>query len=555
MLAGVAVLSAGAVVVLAGGDDAEVSVAREYARAFARQDPGALYPLLSEETRARITRTRFVELHRRALATATVERIVPGPARQVGDHRVDIPFTVRTRVFGTVRRTLALSFTPDGDRPGVDWQRNLVFPGVPRGAELARTVRLPKRATLLSRDEQVLARGDARTPDPAVADVAAQTVGRLGPIPEARAAELAAAGVPSGALVGISGLERALDEQLRGRPGGILSAGGVLLGQRAPRQAQAVRSTIAPGVERATVAALGGRLGGAVAIVPKTGELLAFAGIAFSGLQPPGSTFKMVTVAGALENGVTDMKATFPVQTAATLEGVALQNANGESCGGSLANSFAQSCNSVFGPLGAKLGAARLVATAEHFGFNRAPDIAGAATSTLPSADEIGDDLAVGSTAIGQGRVLATALQMATVAATIGLGGRRPHLTLRAGEHADNTRLKPVIDPSAARATGRLMLDVVAYGTGRAAAIPGVKVAGKTGTAELESTQACTAADENPESCQDASVTTDTDAWFAAIAPGDATTPKVAVGVLLVRSGAGGDTAAPVARQMLVAAL
>ncbi|MCW2958967.1 MAG: hypothetical protein JWP18_1770, partial [Solirubrobacterales bacterium] len=332
-------------------------------------------------------------------------------------------------------------------------------------------------------------------------------------------------------------------------------AGGIVLGRQAPRQGAAVRTTIAPGVERAAVAALAGRLGGVVVITPRTGELLAFAGIAFSGLQPPGSTFKMVTLAGALENGITDVKATFPVQTAATLEGVELQNANGESCGGSLATSFAQSCNSVFAPLGVALGADRLVATAEKFGFNRPPDIAGAATSTIPVAGEIGDDLAVGSTAIGQGRVLATALQMATVAATVGLGGRKPRLTVAADERVDNTRLKPVIDPSAARTTGRLMLDVVAYGTGRAAAIPGVKVGGKTGTAELESTQDCEPTEDDPENCKDPSVTTDTDAWFAALAPGDATTPKLAVGVLLVRAGTGGDAAAPVARQVLIAAL
>jgi cell division protein FtsI/penicillin-binding protein 2 len=549
------VLGGGAAVVLGGGEDGVVTVAQEYARAFARQDPRALYPLLDDEARGRVTQARFVQLHREALTTATVTRIVAGPVKRVDDHRVDIPFTVRTRVFGTVRKTLALTFTGDGDRPGVDWRRNLVFPGVPAGGELTRTVRLPPRATLLSRDEQVLARGDARTPDTAIADVAAQTVGQLGPIPEPRAAELEAAGVPEGALVGISGLERALDERLRGRPGGILSAGGVVLGQQAPRQGPAVRSTIAPSVERAAVAALAGRLGGVVALVPRTGELLAFAGIAFSGLQPPGSTFKMVTLTGALENGVTDVKASFPVQTAATLEGVELQNANGESCGGSLANSFAESCNSVFGPLGVRLGPERLVDTAEKFGFNRPPDIPGAATSTIPPAAEIGDDLAVGSTAIGQGRVLATSLQMATVAATIGLGGRKPHLTVAADERVDNTKLKPVIDPSAARTAGRLMLDVVAYGTGRAAAIPGVKVGGKTGTAELESTQDCQPVEDDPESCKDESVTTDTDAWFAALAPGDATTPKVAVGVLLVRAGAGGDVAAPVARQVLIAAL
>jgi cell division protein FtsI/penicillin-binding protein 2 len=549
------VVVGGGWLLLGGGRPGAVAVAEEYSRAFARQDAAALYPLLSDDARRRITRERFVRLHREALTTATATGVVAGPAEHVDDTHVDVPLTVRTRVFGTVRGTLSLTFAGDGDRPGVDWRPNLVFPGVPEGGALTRTVRLPPRGTLLSRDDQVLAEGDARTPAPDVADVARDTVGQLGPIPPERAQALAALGVPADATVGLSGLERALDERLLGTPGGTLFAGGTVLAQRAPRQAKAVRTTVAPAVERAAVAALAGRLGGVVALNPRTGEILAFAGIAFSGLQPPGSTFKMVTLAGSLEAGITGVKETFPVRTAATLEGVELQNANGESCGGSLANSFAQSCNSVFAPLGTELGAQRLVATAEKFGFNRRPDIAGAATSTLPAAGEIGDDLAIGSTAIGQGRVQATALQMATVAATLGLGGRRPRLTVAIDERVDNTKLQPVIDPSAARTAGRLMLDVVAYGTGRAAALPGVKVAGKTGTAELESTQTCEPTDVNPESCQEVSVTTDTDAWFAGFAPGDRTTPKVAVGVLLVRAGAGGDTAAPVARQVLLAAL
>ena len=98
-----------------------------------------------------------------------------------------------------------------------------------------------------------------------------------------------------------------------------------------------------------------------------------------------------------------------------TLEGVALENANGESCGGTLVASFAHSCNSVFAPLGARARRASGSSTSPSASASTSrPAIPGAATSTIPAADEIGDDLAVGSSAIGQGRVQATALQMAT---------------------------------------------------------------------------------------------------------------------------------------------
>jgi cell division protein FtsI/penicillin-binding protein 2 len=295
---------------------------------------------------------------------------------------------------------------------------------------------------------------------------------------------------------------------------------------------------------------------------PRTGELLAFAGIAFSGLQPPGSTFKMVTLAGTLRYGIAGPTDTFPVQTAATLSGVQLSNANGESCGGTLVNAFAVSCNSVFAPLGVRLGPQRLVQTAEAFGFNRAPDIPGAATSTIPPADQIGDDLAVGATAIGQGRVQATALQMATVAATIGLRGRNPRLflDLQAARRADAAAGSRAIPAGVAREEEKMMLAVVRYGTGTSAAVPGVKVAGKTGTAELQTTKDCSTDPEaqgDPEQCAEGAANdpTDTDAWFAAYAPAGDGRPRVAVGVMLVRAGAGGDTAAPVARQVLTAAL
>jgi penicillin-binding protein A len=416
--------------------------------------------------------------------------------------------------------------------------------------------KMPARATLLARDRTVLAKGDDRS-SPSL--LAPQVVGQLGPIPPERREELAALGVPPDAEVGVSGLERIFDERLLGTPGGQLVAGARVLKRTSPRQAPAVRTTISLPVEQAAVTALGARLGGVVALQPRTGEVLAFAGIAFSGLQPPGSTFKMITTTGALEAGITKPQKAYPVQQKAVLEGVDLENANGEYCGGTLVLSFAKSCNSVFAPLGVQLGAKRLVATAERYGFNAPPDIAGAAESTIPPADQIGDDLAVGSSAIGQGRVQATALQMATVAAAIGLRGRRPHLSLDYdAAHGREASTERATSAKVARTMERLMLAVVRGGTGTRAAIPGVLVAGKTGTAELRTTKKCVPDPEKPESCppeDQANDPTDTDAWFAAYAPAGTGRPHVAVGVLLVASGAGGDTAAPAARDVLLAGL
>jgi cell division protein FtsI/penicillin-binding protein 2 len=274
-----------------------------------------------------------------------------------------------------------------------------------------------------------------------------------------------------------------------------------VLAASAPRQTDPVRTTIAPSVVRAAVAGLAGRLGGVTVMDPRTGEILGFAGIAFSGLQPPGSTMKIITLAAGLEAGITSRRKRYPVETATSLEGVRLENANGEACGGTLANSFAESCNSVFAPMGAELGARRLVAAAERFGFNGPPAIPGAAPSTLPAAAEIGDDLAVGSSAIGQGRVQATSLQMAVVAATIARGGRRPRprWTSRrpAAAAAGPPTGRPPL-PRHRRTVSDLMTGVVREGHGTAAAIPGVRVAGKTGTAELETTQRCEPVDGNP---------------------------------------------------------
>jgi cell division protein FtsI/penicillin-binding protein 2 len=423
-----------------------------------------------------------------------------------------------------------------------------VSPGLRPGEKQTRRTALPDRAALRARDRKPLVRApDGQAVDP----VASSIVGELGPIPAEERRRLRAQGVPDDAQVGVSGLERVFEDQLRGRPGGVLLAGDRLLGTQPPKPADAVRTTISLKVQRAAVDALAGRLGGVVALRPQTGEILAAAGIPLSGLQPPGSTFKIITATAALEAGKTSLDTEYPVQTSATLEGVELDNNDGESCGGDLVESFAHSCNSVFAPLGAEVGADKLVATARRFGFDQEPGIPGAATPTIPPASEIGDDLAVGSSAIGQGRVQATALTMAVVAATIALHGERPRPTFTYGERLGRV---PVTSPKIARQVQRMMRAVVEYGTGTAAAIPGVAVAGKTGTAELED-EPDAPTDPTAVPVVDPDPTPDTDAWFVGYAPAQKQKPRVVVGVMLVRVGSGGAYAAPVARSVLEAAL
>jgi cell division protein FtsI/penicillin-binding protein 2 len=477
-------------------------------------------------------------------------RLTTGKPVRDGD-AYSIPVRVDTRIWGAVRGAVRVPVTEEG----IDWSHDLVFPGLRRGEKLTRATRLPERGTLLARDKTPLARGADRSSP--LGPVASSIVGSLGPIPDERRADLKALGVPSTAQVGTSGLERIFDVRLIGRPGGELRAGGRPIARAAPVAAAPVRTTISTRVQTAAVAALGPRLGGIVVMAPRSGAVLAASGIGISGLQPPGSTFKILTVTGALEAKLTSPSRAYPIETKATLEGVDVANANGESCGGTLVQSFAESCNSVFAPLGAKLGARRLVDVAERFGFNHEPDVPGAAMSTIPAAEDIGDDLAVGSSAIGQGRVQATALQMAIVAATIGLRGRRPRPTLDFATAESDSPTARATAARTARTVERLMLAVVRGGTGTAAALPGVSVAGKTGTAELKTTTRCTPDPANPESCppQPPDDPSDTDAWFAAYAPAGSGHPRVAVGVLLVGAGAGGATAAPAAREVLAAGL
>src|SRR5436190_1707352 len=575
-LAGVS-FAIGAIVGAGHSGSIRRDLAERFAAAWARGDYAQMYADVDARTQRSLSPRQFAAAYERALTTATAfARRVAGGARGAPGDTFEVPVRVRTRLFGTLALSFALPISgrdgPGQGPPAIAWSRALTFPGLRYGEVLKRQTALPPRAPLLARDGSVLAEGSPSSPgqrSSPLGAVATAVLGELGPPPASRRKALLAQGVPPDAVVGVSGLERAFDARLRGVPGGRLLAADVRSGTPArvlastpARPGTAVRTTISPALQRAAVTALGGQLGGIVVMRPSTGEITAVAGIGLNSVQPPGSTFKMITLTGVLEAGIATPRTPFPYATQATLDGVKLSNAGGETCGGTLEAAFAQSCNSVFAPLGVKLGAARLVATAERFGFNADPGVEGAAESTLPAAGRIQGELDLGSTAIGQGQVQASALQMAIVAATIGDGGRRPHPTF--SPPASRPPGAKVVDAKVARTVRRLMTSVVRGGTGTAAAIPGVVVAGKTGTAELK-TPECGAGGEassgeasseeaGTQGCEGtATDPSNTDAWFAAFAP--ALHPHIAVGVLLVKDGAGGATAAPVAREVLEAGL
>ena len=387
-MAGVA-FAVGAIVGANSGGSAANALADAYVKAWARRDYAAMYSDLDPSSRRSVTPAGFARAYERALATATATGTrVTGRPRSVSGDRVAVPVTVATRLFGQLSLDFEVPVAEPEGAEHVRWSQSLTFPGLAAGEELSRRTTLPRRADLLARDGSVLAESG---PGPAVAsgpgeanrtsplgETAAAVIGTVGPPPAARLGQLEAEGVPADGLVGLSGLEQALDGRLRGTPGGELLAGSRVLASALPHPAASVRTSVSRSLQQSAVTALGGQYGGVVALQPSTGQVLAVAGIGLDGLQPPGSTFKMVTVTGVLTAGVANPHTVFPYATYATLDGVELHNANGEECGGTLENAFAVSCNSVFAPLGVKVGGARLVQTAEGFGFNRDPGIPGA---------------------------------------------------------------------------------------------------------------------------------------------------------------------------------
>ncbi|WP_062382587.1 peptidoglycan D,D-transpeptidase FtsI family protein [Demequina iriomotensis] len=348
-----------------------------------------------------------------------------------------------------------------------------------------------------------------------------------------------------------------------------------------------VELTLSAQVQEAAASALGDSAGAVVALDPRSGEVLAMVtsptydpatlaghdsaevnenyqallsqedgplvNRAIAGdLYPPGSTFKLIVSAAALEAGYdADSELYAPDQLELPQSSNTLGNYGGESCSANefqtLADSLAMSCNTSFANLGMQLGWNLVARKAEEFGWGEQLSIPLAVTpSVLPDNP---DDAQTAMSSIGQFDVRATPLQMAMVAAGIANDGvlMRPYLVdsvrdanLRLVEDAEPEEMSQPMSRADANELTDMMVQVVEAGTGSAARIDGVSVAGKTGTAE-------TGTDERPHT------------WFVGFAP--ANDPVVAVAVLVENGGStegevtGGKVAAPIARAVMEAAI
>jgi cell division protein FtsI/penicillin-binding protein 2 len=553
----IAVIGAAAFVggLLVGASHASLDATRRFAAAWERGDLRAMHAELASDAARRYPLRAFERRYRRAAATATVDAVDTGSVDSArtpsGAEAAAFDVTLHTNAFGVLHGRLVVPLS-DGR---VQWTPSLVFPGLRAGERLERRTRIPERAPIIAADGSALAAGPASARTSPLGAAAAAIAGSVSTAKGREEAEQLRLGFPPGSPTGTSGLELAFNHRLEGRPGGQLLAVGPrgerVIASTRPIPGKPVHTTIDPRLQEAAVVALGGTYGGVAVLDARRGSVLGLAGIAFSGPQPPGSTFKLITTTAALDAGIVKTSDQFPIETHSVVGGRVIANAHDEACGGSFAQAFAESCNSVFVPLGPKIGSNRLVATAERYGFNSPPSLYdGAAlravdpqSSTLPK--QIGNDLDLGVTAIGQGKVLASPLEMASVAQTIANGGVHEPTTI-VRDPALRPAAKPVrvTSPQTAATLRTLMLGVVRYGTGTAAAIPGIDVAGKTGTAEL-----------GPLTPQGQKQGTQrVDAWFTCFAP--ASHPSLVVAVLVVdANGDGGTVAAPIARQVLATGL
>jgi penicillin-binding protein A len=393
-----------------------------------------------------------------------------------------------------------------------------------------------------------------------------------------------------------AGLESSMNDYLTGANTNLSNAFRNLLDRlgNATVHGNNLKLTIRPRAQRLAQQLLGSRCGAVVAMNPHTGAVYVMAssptydpnlidqpgGYAkvlkirgqcggasallnrgTQGLFVPGSTFKIVTAAAALDTGAFTPSSSFYDPGYCTEYGQQVSNAGNPDQGGrevfgrlNFMTAFQHSVNSVFCNIGKQLGAATIESYAKKFGFYKTPPLETPSNERAPSGtytqkthrlDENPAHADPGRLAFGQWTMLATPLQMAMVASTVANGGIVPKpyvvqkITTHGGATVRNTRpgnLGRAIKPETAATLTQMMVAVVQGGTGTAAAIPGVQVAGKTGTAETNVPHVYTA-------------------WFVSFAPAD--NPKVAVAVVLEKqlNGFGGAVAAPIAKQLMQALL
>jgi len=545
----------------------EKDAADNFAEAWQHKNYAAMYEELNDAAKQAISAKQFAADYHEAEQIATERGLLVesagGSESLEGQTVVPVPVRIKTVAFGVVEEDLDLPWAEGG----IDWKPYLVFPGLKPGEKLEAQTELAPRASILAADGTVLAEGPAEAREHPMGTAAIDVTGEVGEAPEDQDEHLARQGFPPGAPVGISGLERAFNRRLAGKPGGkLLAVSGKgeknrVLAESKPEAGTSVRTTIDPKLQETAVAALAGRAGGVAVLDAKTGDVRALAGQAYSAPQPPGSTFKILTSTAALEKGVVKLSDEFEVNDGINVGGRFIENANGEYCGGTFRQAFAESCNSDFLPLGPKIGNKKMVETAEKFGFNSPPTLYSPqvtkevepAESTIPT--EIGEEVDLAVSAIGQGEVLATPLQMASVAQTIANDGvRMPTSIVKNGKLAPKMKPVRVMTKKTANELTELMIGVVNEGTGTAGAIAAGQVAGKTGTAELGQLVENEEGEEPIEEVEGEEATPEhrKDAWFSAFATVEK--PKLAIGVLLIEAeAAGGEVAAPVASEVLSA--
>jgi cell division protein FtsI/penicillin-binding protein 2 len=563
--------------VISAAGNPEQDMAERFVGDWAHQDYKSMRDELSDSARSRYSAAELASAYREAQQVATATAIDPGdadgPKTVNGTRVVDVQVGVRTRLFGKVDGVLRLPL--EGGK--VAWAPHLTFPSLVPGEQVGRRLELGKRAPIMAKHHVALATGPVDNRSHPLGSDAIDVAGETGAADSEQEAKLERAGYPTDESTGISGLELAFNPRLSGTPSGQLlavkasnpqlnvskSTQGRVLASTQGTPAQPVRTTIDPRLQTITVNALGGQSGGAVVLNARNGDVLAMAGSAYSAPQPPGSTFKVITTTAALDGKDVKLTDTFPAVTEINPDpqngARVVHNAHDEVCGGTFVQAFAHSCNTVFAPLGVKVGAERLVQTAERYGWNQKPSLYNAAATaatdpngmTMPtdfSEDTSHTELSV--SAFGQGRVLATPLGMASVAQTVANGGvRSPTSIVKDPGLKSDAKPVQVTSKENAKVLTGLMRAVVTSGTGVAADVSGIQVAGKTGTAELGPKPGAP-----PAAPGEASENQLIDGWFIAFAP--ARHPKLAVAVMLIdASGDGGTTAAPIAANILTAAL